>query len=109
MIDDDPERLPEGYVTARRVDLRQMWYALMAADQRSVRRAAVMLNVRQSTLSRRIHQLEEQIGVSLFDRSSGGVSPTQAGREFLRIIGRILRNPPVSAAGNGGFSLLSRV
>ncbi|WP_291423851.1 LysR family transcriptional regulator [Acidocella sp.] len=86
-----------------------MWYALMAADQRSVRRAAVMLNVRQSTLSRRIHQLEEQIGVSLFDRSSGGVSPTQAGREFLRIIGRILRNPPVSAAGNGGFSLLSRV
>ena len=50
-----------------------------------------MLNVRQSTLSRRIHQLEEQIGVSLFDRSSGGVSPTQAGREFLRIVGRILQ------------------
>ncbi len=91
VIDDEPERLPEGYVTARRVDLRQMWYAVMAGQERSVRRAAVMLNVRQSTLSRRIHQLEEQIGVSLFDRSSGGVSPTQAGREFLRIIGRILQ------------------
>ena len=90
-IDDEPERLPEGYVTARRVDLRQMWYAVMAGRERSVRRAAVMLNVRQSTLSRRIHQLEEQIGVSLFDRSSGGVSPTQAGHEFLGIIDRILQ------------------
>ena len=56
-----------------------------------MRRAAIMLNVRQSTLSRRIHQLEEQIGISLFDRSAGGVSPTQAGHEFLRIIGRILQ------------------
>lgn len=91
VLDDEPERLPEGYVTARRVDLRQMWYAVMAAQERSVRRAAVMLNVRQSTLSRRIRQLEEQIGVSLFDRSSGGVSPTQAGHEFLRIVGRVLQ------------------
>jgi DNA-binding transcriptional LysR family regulator len=91
VIDEEPERLPEGYATARRVDLRQMWYAVMAGQQGSVRRAAVLLNVRQSTLSRRIHQLEEQIGIPLFDRSAGGVSPTQAGREFLRIVGRILQ------------------
>jgi DNA-binding transcriptional LysR family regulator len=90
-MDDGPARLPDGYVTARRIDLRQMWYAVTAVREGSVRRAALALNVRQSTLSRRIHQLEEQIGIALFVRSSGGVSPTQTGRDFLRKASNILQ------------------
>jgi DNA-binding transcriptional LysR family regulator len=58
--------------------------AVVAADQGSFRRAAEVLLVRQSTLSRGIRQLEQLIGMSIFDRSSGGVTATQSGRGFLR-------------------------
>ncbi len=39
--------------------------------------------MRQSTLSRGIRQLEHLIGISIFDRSSGGVTATPSGRAFL--------------------------
>ncbi|MFZ1964965.1 MAG: LysR family transcriptional regulator [Roseiarcus sp.] len=58
-------------------------YAVAAADHGSFRRAADALMVRQSTLSRCIRQLEESIGVIVFERSSGGVRATPAGRNFL--------------------------
>ena len=46
--------------------------------------------MRQSTLSRCIRQLEESIGVTVFERSSGGVCTTTAGRNFLRTARSIL-------------------
>lgn len=55
-----------------------------------MRRAAAMLNVRQATLSRALHDFEEQIGVTLFECSAAGASPTQTGRKFLREFERIL-------------------
>jgi DNA-binding transcriptional LysR family regulator len=61
-----------------------------AADHGSFRRAAEALLLRQSTLSRCIRQLEEAIGVVVFDRSSGGVRATQAGQSFLRTARSIL-------------------
>ncbi|WP_327796174.1 LysR family transcriptional regulator [Acidocella facilis] len=75
---------------ARRVDLRHMWYAVTTARHRSMRQAAAMLNVRQATLSRAIHDFEEEIGISLFERSAAGASPTQAGQKFLYEIENIL-------------------
>ena len=42
----------------------------------SFRRAAEALLLRQSTLSRCVRQLEESIGMAVFERSSGGVRPT---------------------------------
>jgi DNA-binding transcriptional LysR family regulator len=41
--------------------------------------------MKQSTLSRSIQLLEHSFGVIIFERSSGGVRPTQAGRQFLRM------------------------
>jgi hypothetical protein len=46
--------------------------------------AAEVLLLRQSTLSRCIRQREERIQMIVFERSSGGVRATLAGREFLR-------------------------
>jgi DNA-binding transcriptional LysR family regulator len=66
------------------VDLVHLRYAVVAADQGSFRRAAEALLLRQSTLSRCIRQLEERIEMTVFERSSGGVRATQAGRDFLR-------------------------
>jgi hypothetical protein len=51
-IEDTEFRLPEGYVIARRIDLRQLWYAVVATEHRSMRRADYLLRVRQPTLSR---------------------------------------------------------
>jgi DNA-binding transcriptional LysR family regulator len=69
---------------AARIDLQHLHHAVVAADHGSFRRAAEALLLRQSTLSRSIRQLEEVIGVVVFDRSSGGIRATQAGQSFLR-------------------------
>jgi DNA-binding transcriptional LysR family regulator len=66
------------------INLPQLRCAVVAADEGSFRRAAEVLLVRQSTLSRGIRQLEHLIGITIFDRSSGGVTATPSGRSFLR-------------------------
>jgi DNA-binding transcriptional LysR family regulator len=66
------------------INFLHLRYAVFAADEGSFRRAAETLFVRQSTLSRCIRQLETLIGMSVFDRTSGGVTATSAGRIFLR-------------------------
>jgi DNA-binding transcriptional LysR family regulator len=69
---------------AAKVVLQHLHYAVAAADHGSFRRAAEALLLQQPTLSRCIRQLEETIGMIVFDRSSGGVRVTPAGHGFLR-------------------------
>lgn len=63
--------------------LRDLHWALVAAQNRSLRRAAEVLNIKQSTLSRTLRGLEYDLGVVLFERSNGGTRPTIVGQEFL--------------------------
>jgi DNA-binding transcriptional LysR family regulator len=72
------------------IELRHLRLAIAAADQGSFRRAADTLHVRQSTLSRSIREFEYIIGTEVFERSSGGITPTRIGRRILRIAGTIL-------------------
>jgi DNA-binding transcriptional LysR family regulator len=72
------------------VELQQLRFAVTAADIGSFRQAADLLRLRQSQLSRSIRQLEQSIGIVVFERSSGGVKPTPEGREFLRTARAIL-------------------
>ena len=53
------------------------------SQHRSLRQAAETLNIRQSTLSRRLRDLEDELGANLFVRTNGGTRPTLAGQEFL--------------------------
>ena len=64
--------------------IRQLRYAIMAADHGSFYRAARALDIEQSTLSRNILKLERAVGVPIFDRSRAGVTMTFAGDTFLR-------------------------
>jgi DNA-binding transcriptional LysR family regulator len=80
-----------------KIDLQHLRYAVAAADHGSFRQAADALLLRQSTLSRCIRQLEAVIGVIVFDRSSGGVRATEAGRSFLRSARSILEQMDVLA------------
>ena len=64
--------------------VRQLHYLKVAAQVGSFRRAAEMCHVDQSNVSRALKQLEDYLGVSLFDRTRGGVRLTPAGQNFLR-------------------------
>ena len=70
--------------------LQHLRYAVAAAEHGSFRRAAEALLLRQSTLSRCVRQLEEAIGMVVFERSSGGVRATCAGQNFIRAARSIL-------------------
>lgn len=71
------------------LDLSSLRSVIAAAEHGSFRQAATALNLKQSALSRRIRHLEEQIGVSLFERSSGGVRLTPAGESMAHAARRL--------------------
>ena len=53
--------------------------------------AADRLHVSQSTVSTRIHTLEEQLGCTLFVRNKAGTTLTSAGRQFQRHASTLVR------------------
>lgn len=63
--------------------LRHLRYVIAAADHGSFRRAAAAIGVQQSAISRRIRDLEDEIGAALFIRSNSGVRLTHAGQLFI--------------------------
>ena len=65
------------------MELRQLKYFAEAAERLSFTEAARTLFVTQSTLSQQIKQLEEELGVLLFDRIAKKVLLTEAGEAFL--------------------------
>ncbi len=73
-----------------RIELQELRWAIVAAQHRSLRQGAETLNVRQSTLSRRLRSLEHKLGVQLFERTNGGTRPTIEGQEFLDSARRII-------------------
>lgn len=62
----------------------QLRYLIAAAENGSFRRAAEALHVEQSSISRAISQLEDDLGVSLFERRYTGSYLTDAGKRLLR-------------------------
>lgn len=65
------------------LDLRQLRYFIAVAETENVGRAAETLHISQSPLSRQIKQLEDQLGVLLFERSKKRLHLTQEGQDFL--------------------------
>ncbi len=61
----------------------QLKYVLAIASSSSMREAASKLFVSQPALSATIHELEEELGIRIFERNNKGISLTQQGREFL--------------------------
>lgn len=65
------------------MDLRQMEYLVALADERQFTRAAALTGVSQSGLSAAIRSLEDELGSSLFTRTTRRVEPTEAGLALL--------------------------
>jgi DNA-binding transcriptional LysR family regulator len=72
--------------------LRQLRAALAVAQFGSFRRAAEAVSLSQPALSLAVSELERALGVSLFDRTSRMVRPTEVGEAFFSSLGRSLNN-----------------
>jgi DNA-binding transcriptional LysR family regulator len=73
------------------MELKWLEDILSLSTTLSFSRSAVERNITQSALSRRVKQLEESLGLPLFDRSSYPIRLTEAGRTFLPRAQDILR------------------
>ena len=65
------------------MNMNQLKYVLAAAGSSSIREASTKLFVSQPALSASIRELEEELGILIFDRTNKGISLTDEGREFL--------------------------
>jgi DNA-binding transcriptional LysR family regulator len=75
-----------------------------AVDLGSIGRAARLLRVSQPALSKRLRALEALAGSRLLERSSRGVSPTQAGTELYMAARKVLAEAEAVDALMGGLS-----
>ncbi|MBQ4557413.1 MAG: LysR family transcriptional regulator [Clostridia bacterium] len=85
------------------MNLLHMKYAVEVSKTKSISRAAENLYMGQPNLSRAIKELEESLGITIFDRNSKGIEVTEEGEEFLQYAHRILNQvDEIEAIYRGG-------
>lgn len=96
-----------------RLPLEVLRYVALIAEQGSTLAAAQTVNLTSSSLSRKIAQLEHELGVALFERHSRGMRPTDAGklvveaaRQMLLRMDRLANEiDDIGASGRGSVRL----
>ena len=80
------------------MDITQLHYFIVAAEQEHMTRASEILALSQSALSRSITSLENELGVPLFDRKNRKIYLNRYGKIFLEDAKRIVHQVEVSKA-----------
>ncbi|EPN9802921.1 LysR family transcriptional regulator [Pseudomonas aeruginosa] len=93
------------------MELRHLRCFIVLAEELHFARAAERLHIEQSPLSRTIKELEDRLGVRLFDRDRRGTHLTRAGAVFLQDVRRVFlaldqAQESVKAAAAGHFGVL---
>jgi DNA-binding transcriptional LysR family regulator len=91
------------------LDLRMVRYFTVVAEHRHFGRAAAALRVAQSSLSRQVRRLEQDLGARLFDRTPQGTELTEAGEVFLPRARALLRSAAQAAAAAHAAAPSSRI
>ena len=81
-----------------RIKLHHLRYFVAAAEHGSFRKAGRALDIEESAISRRIRDMEDELGASLFQRHAGGVRLTLAGQRFLGPARKALRHIDAGAS-----------
>lgn len=89
-----PEDAPSGLVKfpfnkIRQIDWNRLRTCRLVYEAGSFTKAASMLRITQSAVSRQISALEEEIGNTLFIRSNTGLLLTEVGEQFVSTINRM--------------------
>ena len=71
--------------------IQQLRYAVTISELGSLNKAAEVLYVAQPSLTSAIQELEKELGITVFSRSSRGVIPTNDGTEFLHYARQVLQ------------------
>ncbi len=66
----------------RHITLKQFRYFLAVSETASVAAAARMINIAQSAVTKSVQELEDRLGVKLFERTAKGMVLTQDGHRF---------------------------
>ncbi|WP_347473944.1 LysR substrate-binding domain-containing protein [Acinetobacter thermotolerans] len=80
------------------MELRHLRYFMTVAQEQSFTKAAEKLFTAQPSLSQQIKDLEQEVGVNLFDRSSRKVKLTEEGQAFLIYAKKSLENAKLAVA-----------
>ncbi len=72
------------------MNILHLKYAVEVAKTKSISKAAENLYMGQPNLSRAIKELEESLGIMIFDRNPKGITVTPQGEEFLQYARRII-------------------
>lgn len=87
-------------------NLAQLWKFLHVVEQGSITRAAAALLTSQPALTRAIHDLEDQLQVTVFERGPNGILLTDAGQVVHSRTRRVFAElkGAAEASGGGGHS-----
>ena len=72
------------------MDMKELKYLTVLAEEESISRAAERLYMALSSLSQFLHPFESEIGTKLFVRTSKGITPTYSGKRFIEHAREIL-------------------